>query len=69
MARILKIEGYIVDPDNSIYDNDIETILRNNDMITKHFKISEQNIGEWNDNLIINRIDCPKVELERYFKK
>lgn len=71
MAKIFKITAYIVDPvdeydDYSIEDNII--YCTQNDMSLRHLRVKSVDIGEWDDDVDVNYIDCPIAEFEKYFK-
>ena len=38
------------------------------DLFTRHLKVEEQDIDEWNDDIPLNFNDCPECECEVYFK-
>lgn len=79
MAKIIKITGYLVLPyDNSFYsdslpggplhENTIADMLSAKcDAIAKNFKIEDRDIGEWDDDNVLNKSDCPVSECEKYF--
>ena len=70
MAKIFKIEGYYVDPNGSWSAEWLKTELEENyDLIDKHIKVQEQDIGEWEDDNPLNYYNCPKDECEKYFKE
>lgn len=68
MAKIFKINCYLVDPNGDCTTEDIQALLDNTDLaFPKHIEIDERDIGEWDDSLPINRIDSAKSECEKYF--
>lgn len=68
MAKIFKINFYLVDPNGDCTTEDIQALLDNADLaFSKHIEIDERDIGEWDDSLPINRVDCPESECEKYF--
>ena len=70
MAKIFKIEGYLIDPNGDYDREDIEVDLEQNfDVIAHHIKVQERDIGEWEDDNILNYHNCPKSECEKYFKE
>ena len=70
MPKIFKISGYYVDPNGDYDREDLEVALQENyDLIDHHIKVEERDIGEWDDDHILNRCDCPKDACERYFQK
>lgn len=73
MAKIFKIQAYIVDPNGEFYtDGRLEDCLiccTQNDLNLDHLKIQSVDLGEWDDDLPINKFNCPEVEFEKYFKE
>jgi hypothetical protein len=73
MAKIFKIQAYIVDPNGEFYaDGRLEDCLiycTQNDLNLDHLKIQSVDLGEWDDDLPINKFDCPEVEFKKYFKE
>lgn len=73
MAKLFKIQAYIVDPADEFYTNDrLEDCIiycTQNDLNLDHLKIQSVDLGEWDDNLPINKLDCPEAEYEKYFKE
>jgi hypothetical protein len=68
MAKIFKINGYLVDPNGDCTPEDIQAMLDNNDLgFTEHTTIEEREF-EWDDKLPINRVGCPESEYEKYFR-
>ena len=70
MAKIFKISGYFVDPNDNFDAEDIKIFLDESfDVISKHTKVEEVDIGEWEDENPHNYIDSPESECEKYFKE
>lgn len=70
MAKIFKVTGYFVDPNDSYDSDNLRVELEQNyDLISHHFKVEECDIGEWDDEILLNKIDCPVSECEKYFVK
>ena len=70
MATIFKIEGYYVDPNGDWSADWLKTELEENlDLIVKHIKVQERDIGEWEDDNPLNYCNSPESECERYFKE
>ena len=73
MAKIFKISAYIVDANDEFNTNDrLEDHLiycTQEDMHLRHLKIESADIGEWDDDIDVNYLDCPKSEFEKYFNK
>jgi hypothetical protein len=73
MAKLFKIQAYIVDP-NGEFDTDdrLEDCLiycTQNDLNLDHLKIQSVDLGEWDDDLPINKFNCPESEFQKYFKE
>lgn len=70
MAKIFKITGYFVDC-NDDYDCDRLKIdlEQDYDLIAHHINVEERDIDEWDDDIPLNKIDCPVSECEKYFIK
>lgn len=69
MAKIFKVSGYFIDPNGDYSMEDLKMGLEDDfDMIAKHIKIEEKDIGEWDDDIPLNYCDSEEVECEKYFK-
>ena len=69
MAKIFKISGYFIDPNDVYSIEDLKVGLEDDfDMITHHIKVEQQDIGEWDDDNPLNYNDCAESECEKYFK-
>lgn len=70
MAKVHKVEFYIVDP-NDFYDDGYDLIhsidvrLYEGFMLNPEWKTSEE--FEWDDNIDLNDYDCSKENCEKYF--
>ena len=73
MAKLFKIQAYIVDANGEFYTDDrLEDCLiycTQNDLNLNHLKIQSVDLGEWDDDLHINKFNCPEAEYEKYFKE
>lgn len=76
MAYILKLSGYLVDPDcrmDEMSAEELNSKIRNAlcslDMIPKCIQVKEKVIGEWSDNHPLNSINCGIMCCEHYFKE
>lgn len=73
MAKLFKIQAYIVDPNGEFYtDYRLEDCLvycTQNDLNLNHLKIQSVDLGEWDDDLPINKFNCPEAEFKKYFKE
>ena len=55
MAKIFKISGYFIDPNDVYSIEDLKVGLEDDfDMITHHIKVEQQDIGEWDDDNSLN---------------
>jgi hypothetical protein len=70
MAKIFKIHGYFVDPNEDYTQEDLEVMLEQDyDVISQHIKVEERDIGEWKDDNPLNYFNCPESECEKYFDR
>ena len=70
MAKIFKIQGYFIDPNEDYTTEQLEVMLEEDyDVIAHHIKVEEQDIGEWEDDNPLNYGNCPECECEKYFKE
>lgn len=72
MAKIFKVSTYVVDPMGEFNESSLEDCLvwcTQNDISLRHIKIDGSDIGEWDDSLPVNRLNCGTEEFEKYFKK
>lgn len=73
MAKLFKIQAYITDPNGEFYTDDrLEDCLiycTQNDLNLSHLKIQSVDLGEWDDDLPINKFNCPEAEFKKYFKE
>ena len=73
MAKLLKIQAYIVDC-NDEFDTDdrLEDCLiycTQNDIKLEHLKMQSVDLDEWCDDHPLNYFDCPEAEYKKYFKE
>lgn len=69
MSKIYKLEMYVIDH-NDLYDcyDSISDVLENTTDLSRKV-INESKVEfEWNDDLPINKIDCPLEEYDKYFR-
>ena len=67
-AKIFKLTGYFVDPNGYDDSEGLKAFVENKlDLIPHHFKVEEQNVGEWEDENPLNYCDCPIEKCEVYF--
>ena len=71
MAKLFKITTYIVDPNGEFNKYILADTLEYGpyDIQLRHININETDLGEWDDDIDVNYIDCPKAEFEKYFKE
>lgn len=73
MAKLFKIQAYFVDANNNFKTADELTDFlswRAEQFIyLKHAHTDMVDLGEWDDNLPINYINCPESEFEKYFQE
>lgn len=71
MAKLFKIQAYIVDPNGEFDTNELAELMEYGpyDIHLRHINIDEADLGEWDDNLPVNYIDCPEAEFKKYFKE
>ncbi len=71
MAKVFKISAYIVDAMDE-YDKfkleDLLTYCTQNDVSLRHLKICSADIGEWDDDNPLNRLDCSVGEFAKHFR-
>lgn len=69
MAKIFKISGYAVDCNGDYCPDDIrEKLFDYMDLFGLHFEIEEKEIGDFDDDNPLNKINCPIEECEKWFK-
>ncbi len=69
MARIFKISGYYIDPNDDWSEDDLKTELEERfDLIDQHIEVESVDIGEFEDDNPLNRFDSPVEECEKYFE-
>jgi hypothetical protein len=73
MAKLFKIQAYIVDYGDEFCTNkyleDYLVQCTQHDLNLEHLKAQGVELGEWDDNHPLNRVDCPESEYEKYFKE
>lgn len=74
MAKIIKITGYLVTPDDYIDEREValaagEILGSKFDCIEKPFVTKIADVDNWHDNHELNRYDCPIAVCEQYFKR
>lgn len=71
MAKIFKISGYLVDPDDLYRLSEIEAGISYalDGMVHQHIHVEEADIGEWDDESPLNYDNCDLAECEKYFKR
>ena len=71
MAKIFKISGYLVDPDDLYRLSEIEAGISYvlDGMVHQHIHVEESDIGKWDDESPLNYDNCDLAECEKYFKR
>lgn len=71
MAKLFKIQAYIVDPNGEFDTRELADIMEYGpyDIHLRHIAIDEADLGEWDDDIDVNYIDCPEAEFKKYFKE
>ena len=71
MAKLFKIQAYIVDYNNDFDESNLEDYImwRLNDVGVDHIHLTSADIGQWHDDHPINNYHCPEAEYEKYFKE
>ena len=72
MARIHKINGYLIDTNGDYSADNIETAITERsglDVFSQHLCIETAECGEWADEHPLNKLDCDVAECEKYFPK
>lgn len=71
MAKIFKVLAYVVDPVDEFDEWGLAGCLnyctKHDDISLRCLKIDSIDIGKWDDNLPVNRLDCGIEEFEKYF--
>lgn len=71
MAKIFKIRGYLVDPDDLYRLSEIEAGISYalDGMVHQHIHVEESDMGKWDDESPLNYDNCDLAECEKYFKR
>ena len=71
MAKIFKISGYLVDPDDLYRLSEIEAGISYalDGMVHQHIHVEESDMGKWDDESPLNYNNCDLAECEKYFKR
>lgn len=71
MAKIFKISGYLVDPDDLYRLSEIYACISYalDGMVHQHIHVEESDMGKWDDESPINYDNCDLAECEKYFKR
>ena len=71
MAKIFKVSGYLVDPDDLYELSEIESGINYSldGMIHQHIHVEESDIGKWDDESPLNYDNCDLADCEKYFKR
>ena len=71
MAKIFKISGYLVDPDDLYRLSEIKAGISYalDGMVHQHIHVEESDMGKWDDESPLNYDNCDLAECEKYFKR
>jgi hypothetical protein len=72
MAKLFKIQSYIVDYNDEFDSDNIAEYLdycTQRHFSLQHTKIAEADLGEFYDEHPLNYVNCPEAEFEKYFKE
>jgi hypothetical protein len=72
MAKIFKLSAYLTDIGDDFDEQSLEDYLNyclRDELVIDHVKLECADIGEWDDELPINYLNCPEEEFEKYFKE
>lgn len=72
MARIHKINGYLIDPNGDYNADNIEIGITERsglDVFSQHLHVETAECGEFGDEHPLNKVDCDLAECEKYFPK
>lgn len=71
MAKIFKISGYLMDPDDLYRLGEIKAGISYvlDGMVHQHIHVEESDIGKWDDESPLNYDNCDLAECEKYFKR
>lgn len=74
MAQLYKMTLYVCDLEDTLNMNEIKTLIKQNALdgvaVNCIFHFDNEKIGkqvEWDDDIDLNRYDCPTSTLEKYF--
>ena len=74
MAKIVKVEGYLVYPNiedseelASLVSNYFHYTTYSSDSFWQHLSVQQADIPDWSDNHPLNYTNCSKLECESYF--
>lgn len=72
MAQLFKISMYLTDINDTFDSQNLEDYLHyrlGDELVVDHVKLECADVGEWDDELPINYLNCPEEEFEKYFKE
>ena len=72
MAKLFKISAYLTDCNDTFDEQNLEDYLNyclGDELVVDHISLKCADIGEWDDELPINYLNCPESEFEKYFKE
>lgn len=72
MAQLFKLSMYLTDINDTFDSQNLEDYLHyclGDELVVDHVKLECADVGEWDDELPINYLNCPEEEFEKYFKE
>lgn len=70
MAKIFRFSGYLIDPNESCDEDDIElSVTEKLGMLSQQLHIESADIGEWDDDNPLNYENCDLAYCSQYFKQ
>lgn len=70
MARVHKVEMYLVDPNDYYNDaeSEIECLIDRSEFYSKFLRIKSSKYFEWDDDIILNKYACTKEDCESFLE-
>ena len=72
MAKLFKLSAYLVDHKGTFDNETLEDYLNycmRHELDIDHIDLDCADIGEWDDDHLINNYNCPKAEYDKYFEE
>lgn len=69
-AKIARVEAYLFDPYSDYYNlsKELERVVEKTDMYMIEMNYAEKKF-KWDDDLVINKLDCTKEEVAKFFRE